>query len=324
MIQTLKNKILEGNSITKKEAYNLLTADLDELCSTANTIRNYFCSNNFDLCTIINGKNGRCSENCKYCAQSSFYQVDINEFPLIHSDQIVKDAIYNYEKGILRYSIVTSGKSLSHDELMDVCESYTKIRQNCPISLCASHGLLSYEQFVKLKKAGVNRYHNNLETSRRYFPNICTTHTYDDKITTIKNAKKAGFEVCSGGIMGLGETMTDRIDLAFELKDLDIQSVPINILNPIKGTPFENLPLLTVDEVRRVIAIFRLILPSITIRLAGGRGLLPDKGASVFMSGANGAISGDLLTTSGINIKEDLKIIEQIGFEVNPPKAFTY
>ena len=319
-----KNKILDGYQITKLDSYQitkedalrLVDEDLEELCESADELRRHFCGDSFDLCTIINGKSGKCSENCKYCAQSSFYKTAVEEYPLLESTNIQKDAIYNHEKGILRYSIVTSGKCLSDDELDKICESYSSIGKNCSVSLCASHGLLTLEQFKKLKASGVNRYHNNLETSRRNFPNICTTHTYDDKIAAIKNAQKAGLDVCSGGIMGLGETMEDRIDMVMDIQALGIKSVPVNILNPIEGTPYEHLPVLTVDEVRRIVSIFRFIMPSGAIRLAGGRGLLHDKGRSVFMSGANAAISGDMLTTSGISIDEDMSILKELGFEV--------
>lgn len=312
----LKDKVISGYVTTKDDIYSLLSVNLKELCDAANEIREYFCGNSFDLCTIINGKSGRCSENCKYCAQSSYYKVNIEEYPLVSGDKLLDNAIYNCNKGVLRYSVVTSGRNLSDAEIDNICESYKNISKNCSISLCASHGLLSYEQFKKLKHSGVKRYHNNLETSKRNFHNICTTHTYEDKIAAIKNAQRAGLEVCSGGIMGLGETMEDRIDMAFELRNLKIKSIPINVLNPIKGTAFENQFLLGIDELRRIVAIYRFIIPFAAIRLAGGRGLLCDKGESVFMSGANAAISGDMLTTSGISIKDDINMIRNLGFEV--------
>ena len=316
MLIELRDKIYNGYEITKQDAQELLTEDLEQLCNAADEIRKHFCGNSFDICTIVNGKSGRCSENCKYCAQSSYFKVNIDEYPLLDSDRLLDEAIYNNSKGILRYSVVTSGRNLTDAEIVEMCKSYQKIGENCEISLCASHGLLTFEQFLKLRQSGVKRYHNNIETSRRYFPNICTTHTYDDKVTAIKNAQRAGLEVCSGGIMGLGETMTDRIDMAFDLKEMGVNSVPVNILNPIKGTPFENRPVLTIAEVRKIIAVFRFILPSAAIRLAGGRGLLSDKGKSIFKSGANAAISGDMLTTSGISIQDDMNMLKDIGFEV--------
>lgn len=317
VINNLKNKILSGYRITKDDALSLIGSDLDELRKAANNIRLYFCGNSFDICTITNGKSGKCTEDCKYCAQSSHYKVDIDEYELLNSKNILDDAAYNNDRGILRYSVVTSGRDLSDSELKIMCDCYKNINDKCKISLCASHGLLTYDQFLRLKSSGVQRYHNNLETSRRNFKNICTTHTYDDKIEALKNAQKAGLELCSGGILGLGETMEDRIDMALELRDLGIKSIPINILNPIKGTPFGNLNILEQEEVERVVSIFRFILPNSALRLAGGRGLFKDKGKSIFLSGANAAISGDMLTTSGISISDDMSMIKSIGFEVN-------
>jgi len=316
IVSELKNKILHGHEITKKQAMSLIDADLEELCSCANELRKHFCGDSFDICTIINGKSGNCTEDCKYCTQSAHYKTIVEKSPLLDGAALLEGALYNRRKGILRYSVVTSGKQLTDEEVSAVCNSYRRIKPSCDISLCASHGLLSYEHFKKLKNAGVTRYHNNLETSRRNFPNICTTHTYNDKIAAIKNAQRAGLEVCSGGIMGLGETMEDRIDMVLDIRDLGITSIPVNILNPISGTPFEHLPLLTNDEVRHIAAILRFILPAAAIRLAGGRGLLKDKGRSALMSGVNSAISGDMLTTSGISIDEDMAMIKELGFEV--------
>ncbi len=316
MLEQLKTKVLSGNNITREEALSLQHIKLDALCASANEIRSRFCRNDFDICTIMNGKNGRCTEDCKYCAQSAHYSVTIDEYALLSPEPVAKEAAYNHNKGILGFSIVTSGKRLTHAEVDEICAIYRAIRQRSPIALCASHGLLNYEQFVKLQKAGVTRYHNNLETSRRFFPSVCTTHTFNEKIETIKAAQRAGLEVCSGGIMGLGETMEDRIDMALELRKLGIKSIPVNILNPIKGTPFEALPSLSNDEVCRIIAIYRFLIPGAALRLAGGRGLLHDKGRSVLCSGANAAISGDMLTTAGISIEDDFKMLSELGFEV--------
>ncbi|MEG2739160.1 biotin synthase BioB [Clostridium sp.] len=312
----LKENILDGYKLTKEDALNLLDSDLELLCTCANELRKHFLGNSFDICTIINGKSGRCSEDCKYCAQSAHYKTSIEKYSLVDFDTLKKDALYNENKGILRYSVVTSGKSLSDKELDEMCKSYIKLKNTSNISLCASHGLLSLNQFQKLKESGVTRYHNNLETSRRNFKNICTTHTYEDKINALKDAMKAGLEVCSGGILGLGENMEDRIDMAFELRNLGITSIPINILNPIKGTPFENNPLVTIDEICRIIAIYRFIIPTSAIRLAGGRNLMSDKGKKAFLSGANAAISGDMLTTLGITIDDDMTLLKNLEFEV--------
>lgn len=314
MLLHIKNDILTGKLIDKEQALTLTNVSLDELCIAANEIREFFCGKNFDICTIVNGKSGRCSENCKYCAQSSFYRTKVDEYPLQDTNELVAQAKNIADLGVLRYSIVTSGKSLNNDELDKACESIKAIKENTNISVCVSFGLLNEAQYKKLKTAGVERIHNNLETSRNYFSKVCTTHDYDDKISAIKAAKKAGLSVCSGGIMGLDESMEDRIDMALALRELGIDSIPVNMLNPISGTPYEKNEILTNNEMCRTVAIFRLILPTAFIRLAGGRGLLPDKGRRCLISGANAMISGDMLTTSGISIENDMKMIEELGY----------
>lgn len=312
---TLKNKIIGGEKISRTEATELINAPLEELCKCADEIRKHFCKDGFDICTIINGKCGRCSEDCKFCAQSARYKTMIEEYPLLDTDEIVRQAKYNAERGVLRYSIVTSGKMLSDSDVDKVCESIKAIKSEVGIEVCVSFGLLGVEQFKKIKAAGASRVHCNLEASRNFFPSVCSTHTYDMKIETLKSARLAGLSICSGGIMGLGETMEDRIDMAFDLRELAVKSVPINFLNPIKGTPFENNPPLSDDEKRRIVAIYRFILPDASIRLAGGRGLIADKGEGCFRSGANAAISGDMLTTSGITIENDMKMLKKLGFK---------
>lgn len=312
----LYNKIINGRTASKADLMTLTDYDLDALCTFADKIRKHFMGNAFDICTIINGKSGKCSEDCKYCAQSAHYITDCPEYPLLPTDKLEAYAQYNASKGIAHFSVVTSGKKLTKDEINYLCSTYDKINKECNIKLCASHGLLDYESLKAIKNAGVTRYHNNLETSEKYFKNICTTHSLQDKIRTIKLAKEAGLEVCSGGIMGLGETMEDRIDMALQLQKLNVTSVPINILNPIKNTPLEHNKILSYTEIKRIIAIYRFALPNKFIKLAGGRGLLPDKGKSLFLCGANGAISGDMLTTAGITIDEDKKMLSSIGYKL--------
>ena len=315
-LEKITEKVLLNKEITKAEAMELINEDLNQLTTAANQIREHFCGNGFDICTIINAKSGKCSENCKYCAQSASYETKVEQYPLLTKEEITEQAKYNDERGVLRFSLVTSGKRLSDEEIMKACEAIRKLKQETEIAVCVSMGLLEEKQFRLLKEAGATRVHNNLEASESYFANVCTTHTFADKVEAIKAAKRAGLSVCSGGIMGLGETMEDRIDLAFSLKKLDICSVPVNMLNPIKGTPYEENPILTNEEMCRIIAIFRFILPKASIRLAGGRGLLADKGRSCFLSGANAAISGDMLTTSGISIETDKKMLKELGYEI--------
>ncbi|MEG0837082.1 MAG: biotin synthase BioB [Akkermansia sp.] len=316
LVDTLEKKVTNGNHCTQNELLQLVDAPLDELCAAADRIREHFCGNTFDLCTIINARSGRCSENCKYCAQSAHYNTPVDEYPLLNTASLLEGAKYNQTRGVLRYSVVTSGKRLSDADVDQLCQSYATIAAECHIGLCASHGLLSLEHCKRLKEAGVTRYHNNLETSRRNFPNVCTTHTYDDKIQTIKWAQQAGLEVCSGGIMGLGETMADRIDMFCDIAALGIKSTPINFLTPIPGTPYEHLTPMTEEEKRRIIAIVRFIIPDGAVRIAAGRDTMSDNGVKAFQSGANAAISGDMLTTAGVSIKSDIAMLHDLGYDI--------
>ena len=315
-LHTLEQKVLQGEAITREEALWLYHQPLEELCAAADRLRQQFRGNTFDLCTIINAKSGLCPEDCRFCAQSAHNHTGAEVYPLLSQETIVQEALKNQAQGVLRFSIVTSGKRLSQEEVEVLCRVIQRIRQVCSISLCGSFGLLNETQYAMLKKAGISRIHNNLETSRRNFPNICTTHTFDDKVAAIRAAQAAGLTVCSGGIMGLGETEEDRIDMALTLRELGIKSVPLNLLNPIPGTPMEGNKRLSSDDMRRIAAVYRFLLPDASIRLAGGRGLLPDKGAGCFRSGANAAISGDMLTTAGITVETDLALLDKLGYEV--------
>lgn len=317
VIENLKRKVMSGELISKEEALLLADAPLEELTAAADEIRSHFCQSGFDICTIVNGKCGKCSEDCKYCAQSAHYHTACSEtYPLLSTEELVEGARHNKEQGVLRYSIVTSGKALSDAEVERVCESIRAIREQVGIEVCVSFGLLNEEQFKKIREAGATRAHCNLESSGRYFKEICTTHTYQQKIDTLNAAKRAGLSVCSGGIMGLGETMEDRIEMVLTARELGVKSIPVNVLNPIPGTPYEHNRILTNDEVCRCVAIFRFLIPDASIRLAGGRGLLGDKGGACFRSGANAAISGDMLTTSGINMETDMELLKTLGYEV--------
>lgn len=315
-VETLAKEIMEGKLIGREEALWLWEQPLEELCEQADRIRKHFCAGRFDLCTIINGKSGRCSENCRFCAQSAHNHTGAAEYPLLSAEEIVAQAKREDAQGVLRYSIVTSGKRLTDREVDEMCEAVRQIRRECRLSVCISFGLLGEEQYRKLKEAGVTRVHNNLETSRNHFPEICTTHTFDDKVAAIRAAQAAGLTVCSGGIMGMGETKEDRIDMALTLRELGIGSVPVNLLNPIPGTPLERQKPLTADDMRRIVAVYRFLLPDAFIRLAGGSGLLADKGKGCFQSGANAAITGDMLTTAGITVETDKELLKELGYEV--------
>lgn len=314
-VQSLAQKVLDGYQVTREEALWLYEQPLKELSSWANKIREYFCSNGFDICTIINAKSGRCSENCRFCSQSIHSHTASAVYPLLSTEKIVEQAKHDAAQGVLRFSIVTSGKRLTNREVLKICEAVKAIKAVCNISVCVSLGLLKQEQFAWLKEAGVERVHNNLETSERYFPSVCTTHTFADKIAAIRAAQAAGLPVCSGGIMGLGESVEDRIDMALSLRKLGIKSIPVNMLNAIEGTPFEGNKRLSPEDLQRIVAVYRFILPQASIRLAGGRGLLGDKGEACFKSGANATISGDMLTTAGITVATDMQLLKELGFQ---------
>ena len=313
----LAEKIINGSRLTRGDDLSFFeSCDLDELCRGADMIRRELCGDKVDLCSIINGKSGRCSENCKFCAQSGCSHTGIDEYGFLDEETILKECKHNEQNGVHRFSIVTAGRTLSDTDFEKAVSAYSRMKRECSIELCASHGLLTEEQFKRLKDIGITRYHANIETSRRNFPNICTTHTFDDKIACIKRAQSAGLEVCSGGIIGMGETFGDRLDMALTLSELDIKSVPINALRPVKGTPFEDVPPITEEEILRTAAMFRYILPTAYIRLAAGRNMMRDSGKRAFLSGVNATITGDMLTTSGNNTGQDIAMLREIGLEV--------
>lgn len=323
-IKKLKNKILAGGKIEFQEAKELIEIKLDdaeslnELFFSADELREKFCGNSFDLCTIINAKSGKCSEDCKYCAQSSYFKTNASVYPLVNSEIALEEAKKVEREGANRFSLVTSGKGiLSDSKEMEKLENIYKIlKERTTLSLCASHGICDKEVLVKLKEAGVTTYHHNLEACKDFYPNICSTHTYEDRVKTVLNAKEVGLRVCSGGILGLGETPIDRIKLAFELRELDVDSVPINILTPIAGTPLENAKEIEPLELIKTMSVFRFILPNKALRYAGGRIKLGKYQSLGIRAGINSALTGNFLTTTGNTIESDKKMIEGVGYEI--------
>lgn len=305
-LKDLADKIIDGYEITKEEALELYDAPLDELKESASKITSHFFKEAIELCCISNGKCGKCSENCKFCSQSRYYNTEIQQSVLKSVDEFFKEAQANDKRGVHRFSIVTAGVRLSKAELKTIAQAYKKISSELKISCCGSLGLLDYADFVMLKESGLKRYHNNLETSPNFFKEICTTHTMKQKEDTIALAKKAGLEICSGCILGMGESVEDRVDIALELRKLQVDSTPINILNPIKGTPLENRPTVHPDEVRRTIALFRHVLPKTVLRLAGGRLIIQKYFTDLYKYGINAEITGDMLTTAGLTVADDI------------------
>lgn len=318
-------RILDSGEITPKEAEQLIhVSDEDTmiLLAMADKIRQKFSGNEVDLCAIVNARSGKCPENCKFCAQSAHHETGVTVYPFMSEEDIVEHAKKAKEAGAIRFSIVTSGRNTNNPkEFEQILSALHRIHEETGLEICCSLGLLTYEQAVQLKAIGVTRYHSNIETAPSNFPNICSTHNFADKMSTIENAKKAGIRVCSGGILGLNETLEQRVEMAYELKRLGIDSVPLNILNPIKGTPFEHNKPLAPLEILRTFAMFRFVLPHAQIRTAGGREVnLRDLQALALTGGLNGIMVGGYLTTDGRSPLQDLQMIEDLQLERTAPQ----
>lgn len=317
IVEELKKRVLAGGQITRDEAVRLsVVEDKPALYKAAGEIRDKKVGRRFDTCSIVNARSGRCSENCKWCAQSILFKTHIDEYELVDEKTCLDLARSNADYGVDKFSFVTSGRALP-DRLIDrLCAYAQKIKAESNLHLCASMGLLKKAQLQKLLAAGITRYHCNLESSARYFGTLCSSHSVEDKIATIRAAQEIGMEVCSGGIIGMGENMEDRIDLALTLRELGIKSIPINILNPIPGTPLEGTPPLRDEEILTTIALFRFIHPEAYLRFAGGRSLIAHLETEAIQAGINAAIVGDLLTTLGSKVKEDMEKVKLLGFEI--------
>lgn len=318
--EVLAQEIIDGRRITREDDLSFfLTCDLKQLCDGADKIRAHFIGDKVDLCAIINGRSGRCPEDCKYCAQSAHHHTDCEVYDFLDEETIVNACKLHEQEGVDRFSIVTAGRSLTGEEFEQAIQAYETMNRECRIDLCASMGFLTREQLHRLHEAGVTSYHHNIETSKRNFPNICTTHTYEQKIETLKLVKEEGMCACSGGIIGMGETWEDRLDMAISLAELGIDSIPINALMPIKGTPLEHLERISEEDILRTIAFFRYINPAANIRLAAGRALLTNDGQIAFQSGASATITGNMLTTAACaNIRSDKEMLTALGRDVTP------
>jgi len=315
-LNKIEEKALSGRRISVKEAVYLSSLSEQaamDLFSAANRIRSHFRGNAVDLCAIVNAKSGKCPEDCAYCAQSSRSTATISSYALLEESAVTEKAREAKKGGAKRFCIVTSGKRASGRELEKIAVMIASVR-SIGLLPCATLGLLKKEDLLLLKTAGLERYHNNLESSERFFPRICTTHSYEEKLQTIRDAGSAGLSVCSGGIFGLGETWEDRIDMAFALRDLGPDSVPINFLSPVKGTKLSRNKPLAPLEALKIISIYRFILPDRQIRVCGGRlQTLGEFNAFIFLAGADGLLVGNYLTTLGRGYQEDLDLIRNLG-----------
>lgn len=316
-MEQIRLKMFRGEAINPEEVDFLIALeDKSQVYELAGDVRKRYAGDHFSTCSIINAKSGSCEEDCKWCSQSAHHNSDVATYEMVPKEEALKQAINNDKKGVKRFSLVTSGRALS-DRIMDgLVAIYKEIQEQTNLDLCASMGLISDAQLSKLHANGVSHYHCNLETSRSFFSTLCSTHSYDEKVAVIKAAHKVGLKVCSGGIIGMGETMKQRVEMAFELRELGVKSVPINILNPVEGTPLEGSEPLSDDEILTTFAIFRLILPDASIRFAGGRNRLRHIQTKAIQSGVNGALVGDLLTTIGSDIDEDMRDFKLAGFDL--------
>ncbi len=319
-ISDVLEAVVAGEAIGRAAASVLSSAegaDLWDLLAAAGRVRDYFRGSRVDLCSIVNAKSGACTEDCSYCAQSAHHSTNAPVYPLISVERIAEAAESAKKNGAKRFCIVTSGRGIeSSDDLESIARGIERVG-TIGLSPCATLGTLTGGQLSYLKDAGLHRYHHNIETSRDYFPQICTTHSFGERLEVLRNALGLGLSVCSGGILGMGESMHDRIDMAFTLRELDVDSVPLNFLMPISGTPLGTIPAIKPLDALRSIALFRLILPNKEIRICAGRGIaLGQLHPLIFLAGADGFMIGNYLTQNGLNPQQDLKMLQDLGLRL--------
>ncbi len=321
-ISEILDCVLSGNALDYTSAFELSKAEgaaVWDLLAAAGRVREHYRGDTVDICSIVNAKSGACTEDCSYCAQSVHHATGTPVYPLISVDRMTAAAESAKKNGARRFCIVTSGRGLdSQDDLENIDKGIKRVRE-VGLSPCATLGTLSRDQLAHLKAAGLERYHHNIETSREYFPRICTTHTFDERLEVLRNARSLGLSVCSGGILGMGEHMEDRINMAFTLREIDVDSVPINFLMPIMGTPLETIAAITPLEGLLSIALFRFILPEKEIRICAGRGTaLRQLHPLIFAAGADGFMIGNYLTKSGLDPNDDLLMVRDLGLHLMP------
>lgn len=315
--EVLERLLAGGEAATVDEALAIeRQCTTDELCHAADEVRRHRCGNRLDTCSIINARSGRCSEDCKWCAQSRHFPTGVAEYEIVDANEALQQARECNRRGVMRFSLVTSGRRVTAGQVEQFCQILRRIGREVPgLKLCASMGLVDGDVLQALKDAGVSRYHCNLETSSDYFPELCSSHTPADKLSTIRQARAIGLEVCSGGIIGMGETLEQRLRLVSEAYQAGAVSIPVNILNPIPGTPLENTAPLSDDEIIRSVALMRLVAPEAAMRFAGGRSRLSEETTErILRGGMNGVMVGDLLTTIGNSVDDDYRLFARTGY----------
>jgi biotin synthase len=316
-VRSCMEKVLTGGSITFEEAEMLLsTEDIIILADCANTITRTFNSNTVDVEALINAKSGRCPEDCSFCAQSSFYDTGINKYPLLPKEVLVEKAAKAKEAGATSFCLVCAYRDPPEKDFQQICEAIKEIRSKVHIEVNVSLGFITLARARKLKELGVKRYNHNLEAAESYFSRICNTHHFSDRVKTARIVKAAGLQLCSGGIIGMGETPRQRVELAFSLASLYPEEVPVNILIGREGTPLAGLKPLDALEAIKTIAVWRFIMPKTILKIAGGREMhLKHRDRLALKSGANGIITGGYLTTGGNSPNKDIAMIKEIGLE---------
>lgn len=315
-IDEFTRRILDGGEISEAEGRWLIRLDdahLSWLMAGADRIRRKFRGNDIEICAIANVRSGNCSENCSFCSQSGHFSTNAPKYDYIPSEQLTTQARRARTWGASDYSVVSKGWGVrTARERAQLAEYFAAMKKTSDIGRCASLGMLDEQTARELKAMGLESYHHNLETAASYFHRVCTTHSYQENIDTVRNAVNAGLHVCSGGILGMGESLDQRIELAITLRDLGVESVPLNFLSPQEGTPFDQLEPMTPLEILNNIAVFRYMLPRREIRVAGGRHFLRDLQSMIFMAGASGIMIGDYLTTKGRRVEDDLQMLRDL------------
>ena len=322
LIDNCMEKALNGEPVTPEEALELLnlpSAMIMPLMAAADRVRRFYKGNAISLCSIVNARSGRCPEDCAFCSQSVFSTADIPEYDLMEDDDIVAAAKDAAKNGAHKFGIVTSGKGAETEagDIEKICGSISTIKSSLNVHRCASLGVITVGEAKALKEAGLEEFHHNLETARSFYDNVCTTRPYDENVDSIRAAKQAGLRVCSGGIFGMGEDNRQRVELAEELRALEVDSIPLNFLNPVKGTKLQDMEPLRPLEILKIIAVYRLFLPESDIKVAGGREVnLRDLQSLIFFAGANSTMIGNYLTTKGRAAAADLQMIADLEMEV--------
>ena len=316
-IASCRDKVMAGGRITIDEAEKLLaTDDVMALAESANAITRKFNGDVVDVEALINAKSGRCPEDCSFCAQSTFYETGVNKYPLLPTEQVVENAKMAKEGGATSFCLVCAYRSPPEKDFEQICDTITAVKKEVGTEVNVSLGFMTPERAKRLKELGVKRYNHNLEAAESYFSKICTTHDFADRVNTAKIVKEAGLELCCGGIVGMGETKRQRLELAFSIASLSPDEVPMNILIGREGTPMENMGTIDPMDAIKTIAVWRFIMPKTILKIAGGREVhLKDKDRLALKAGANGIITGGYLTTGGNQPNRDIAMIKEIGLK---------